>query len=186
MDREPGQDQSSLAAPERPARKPWARFRLSLARLMVIVLSAGIVCGLVLRASDRQRREVPMWGEIYRQRETTSSILHLPDPIVRQHAPVQTFQWSDQWARNNADSPLEWIDGKRIWYVERGERHNLVNLAIAGDAQDLVLTPIVIEDRGGELNAHFIDRLTEAYRANHWAYRVVPAASDDGAQAAPH
>ena len=68
---------------------------------------------------------------------------------------------------------------QKTWVDDQGKRRDLINIEVSGGG-DLDPAPIVIEDRGGELNAHFIGRLAEAYRAKKWAYRVVRAPRAQG------
>jgi hypothetical protein len=72
----------------------------------------------------------------------------------------------------------DWLDSRTAWIDEPAERIYLINIEVKGGAAGLDIKPIVIEDRGGELNDQFIRLLTGAYCARKWAYRAVRRSPD--------
>ena len=158
-----------------PAGRPWLRFTFGLRGLLAAVLGLGIGCGFLMRAIDQQRRRASTQAVGTLQRETTFLILNLPDPIVRRTVPVLSVQGGSV----NFRSDRGWGERQKTWVDDQGKRRDLINIEVSGGG-DLDPAPIVIEDRGGELNAHFIGRLAEAYRAKKWAYRVVRAPRAQG------
>ncbi|MHC5544939.1 hypothetical protein ACYOEI_42430, partial [Singulisphaera rosea] len=126
---------------------------------------------------DRRRRETRTWIEIGQQREATFLVLNSPDPVVRQHIPALPLEWGG----GNFASGLDWVDSKKAWLTDQGRRRDVINLRVTGGmTDDPGLRPIRIEDRGGELNDHFVGRLTELYRSRKWKYRVVTERADSG------
>jgi len=72
----------------------------------------------------------------------------------------------------------DWLDSKAAWIDEPAERIYLINIEVKGGAAGLDIKPIVIEDRGGEINDQFIRLLTGVYSRRNWAYRVVKISHD--------
>ena len=152
------------------------RPRIGLQGLMLLVFVVGLNLGLSAWLSNRRSREAITVTESSGQRETTFLILNLPDPYVRSHVPADPLQWSGA----SLGSGSAWIERKKAWLAGRGQRHDLINIEVTGGTESFEVKPIVIKDCGGELNAHFIGRLTEAYRSRRWAHRVVRAEAGMG------
>ena len=64
------------------------------------------------------------------------------------------------------------------WVIEAGRQRDRTRITVSGGGDDDAhVGPIVIEDGGGELNAHYIAKLVAAYKSKGWAYRVVTKGS---------
>ncbi len=156
-----------------PARR--RRFTFGIRGLMLLVLVVAICCGMLVSAVDLKRREAKMWTEIIAQQVVTFETLHIPDPVISQFSSTQPLQFGG----SNRRDGRRWQDSDSSWVDEKEQRRYRTRIAVAGGAPDgsTALDPIVIEDRGGELNAHFIAKLVAAYQAKGWAYRVVTKSS---------
>jgi len=86
----------------RPLTKTRARYRLSLSWLMALVLIFGVLCGLVVRTYDRDRRRNRLLQEATRQENVTFQILNLNDPQVRRLIPVLPLNWGGGASRSGS------------------------------------------------------------------------------------
>jgi hypothetical protein len=178
---EPGnavdRDPAGPGSPGEPARRSSRRFTVRPWKPMAFALYVGLLVGFVAWRTDRHRREKALVAKLEYQHEVTLVVLNVLDPIVRRQAGDQPVHWGSERRRGDRG---DWLATKEAWLDEQGRRRDLLNLQVTGGAHDLAVRPILIEDRGGELNARFIGLLRGAFRARQWTYRVVQAHPGEG------
>lgn len=135
---------------------------------MVVILVLGFNLAVIVWVREDRQRKIAIAVADSDRQTTTFLILHGPDPAVRQRVPVADLNWEGA----NFKTDDGWVDRQKLSVVEDGRRQVLIDLAVTGDVDRRGLKPIVIEDRGAELNGVFIDRLVAEYRKKKWDYQV--------------
>jgi hypothetical protein len=120
---------------------------------------------------------------VARQFEVTGKILDEAEADARTHLRSLNLAGSGltgMGTKGSGTNDRGWYKEMQIHFKAGPEGRRVVGLWISGESRDLRTAPIVVEDRGGELNSKIIDRLVRAYREKGWPFRIEtsPVAAD--------
>ncbi|WP_435006913.1 hypothetical protein P12x_004358 [Tundrisphaera lichenicola] len=155
------------------------RLALSLRTLMLGILVVAVILGYVAFRIDRDRKWDAITSTVLSQSDLSETIIREFDQKTRAFADAlhpQTYTASGSGGPVTGPEDARWERELKIDCTVGEEPRALVNLKIGNQVQDFRLGPILIEDRGGELNRQLIEKLIEAFRKNNWPHRILPNA----------
>lgn len=153
-----------------PRRRRWWP-RLTIRRLMWIVLAAALVTAAWVAVENRRQRSVRAWVNLHAQSNTTFQVEgKVPLPVAV----------GSRSASSRMTPPSRWYADDQEWTIFINSPRDQPSVRVAGACRDgrTDPDPIVIEDCGAATSAPIIAALEAAYQARGWAYRVVPQPVD--------
>jgi hypothetical protein len=147
--------------------------RFSIRWLMVVVLVAGLVCGLFARWYSRELRRQALVPQLHVQQQVTDLVIHEIDAEFAANRKALSV-WSGDAFGNDM-----WTAQLNAYESQDGRKKPRVSVAVSGGCDGDVLRPITIKTVGASMEGPVLDRLITAYRVQGWTHEVVTVPTAD-------
>jgi hypothetical protein len=152
------------------------RVRLTIWRLMIVVLAVALACGWVVR--QHRRQGLPALAKA--QMMVTSRFPMDQGQNFGGRGPGGGF--SGVRFLNRKPDQLRWVWTCKHW--SHSENARTIDVEVSGGFDGSDLGPIVIKDGGGTRNARLIEAMTRFYRERGWRYEVMTPGAGFGTRSA--